>query len=81
MQLEKTVDMMTSDDYKERTKAEYHQLVYRVNKLQTMVGKAKKEGKTKIDGTPIYVHMWQLGAMKDYLAALKVRIELEKIDL
>lgn len=33
MKLEKTVDMMLSEDYVERFKAEFHQLVNRKNKL------------------------------------------------
>lgn len=81
MVLNRTVDMMLSEDYKDRFRAEYHQLVYRTNKLQTIVGKAKK-GALDFELTcSIDLLTWQLRAMQDYLAALKRRAEVENIDL
>ena len=42
MVLKDTVEMMNSDDYKERFKAEYYQLVIRYNKLKSMLVKWDK---------------------------------------
>lgn len=81
MVLDKTVDMMLSEDEKERFRAEYHQLVYRTNKLQTMVGKMKKGALDFKPKCSIDLLMWQLSAMKDYLSAMKRRAEVEKIEL
>ena len=35
--LNETVELMLSSDYKDRFKAEYYQLVYRIEKLTNMV--------------------------------------------
>jgi lysozyme family protein len=37
MELKETVEMMLSDDYKERFRAEYNQLDIRCNKLRSML--------------------------------------------
>ena len=37
MELKNTVDLMLSDDYKDRFKAEYYQLSIRFKKLKNMV--------------------------------------------
>lgn len=41
MKLNETVDLMNSADYKERFKAEYLQLIIRIEGLSTMLGKYK----------------------------------------
>lgn len=87
MQLEKTVDMMTSEDPKERLKAEYHQVLYRANKLRAYLrdwdsGKlAKEQGKKFKPVAPFYLLKWQLRTMEDYIYVLKTRAALEGIDL
>lgn len=81
MILDKTVDMMLSENYKERFRAEYHQLVNRENKLNKMV-KAYKDG--TLDFKPkcsIDLLMWQLRIMQDYKYVLKRRAEIEGIEL
>ncbi len=81
MKLEETVEMMTSDDYKERFKAEYHQLTHRRNKLQKMMTAWKKG---KLDFEPECSQdllQWQLRAMDEYIYVLKRRAEIEHIDL
>lgn len=81
MQLNKTVDMMLSDDYTERFKAEYHQVVNRANKLRKMV-KDYKNGKLDFEPTcSIDLLMWQLRSMDDYIYVLKIRAEVEGISL
>lgn len=75
MKLEKTVDMMLSDDYAERFKAEYQQTVYRRNKLKKTVDA------TKPNDPQYYLLRWQLRVMDDYIYVLKERAEVEAIDL
>lgn len=75
MKLEKTVDMMLSDQYKERFKAEYHQTLYRRNKLQAAIKEMKPADKS------LYLYKWQLRVMDDYIYVLKERAKVEKIDL
>lgn len=81
MILDKTVDMMLSDDYKERFRAEYHQLANRENKLQKLV-KGYKDG--TLDFKPkcsLDLLTWQLKTMQQYKYILKLRAEVEKIEL
>ena len=81
MELNYTVEMMTSTDYKERFKAEYYQLKIRYGKLMKML----KEywDKDELDFTPdcprgLYT---LLRAMHDYLAVLEARAKIEGIEL
>ena len=53
MKLEKTVDMMLSDDVIERFKAEYHQTVYRRNHLQKYIKECEADGLNKNLGTMV----------------------------
>lgn len=81
MKLDKTVDMMLSDDYKERFKAEYHQLANRKNKLQKMV---RAYAKDELDFDPkcsLDLLTWQLKTMQEYEYILKRRAEIESIEL
>lgn len=78
MKLEKTVDMMLSEDYQERFKAEYHQLVYRRNKLQKEI---KDMPEYKNDAGNKIMMQWQLRVMDDYIYVLKARAEIEHISL
>lgn len=81
MKLEKTIEMMTSEDYKERFKAEYYQLRERKNSLQTMLRKWTK-GELDFEPTcPYYLLMWQLEEMKEYEKILKIRADIEGIEL
>lgn len=78
MTLDKTVDMMLSDDYKERFKAEYHQTTNRRNKL----AKAAKEIEGVKAKQGLYIlYKWQLRTMDDYIYVLKLRAEVEGIAL
>ena len=83
MQLEKTVDLMLSDDYKDRLKAEYHQLTNRANKLRKLL-KDWSDGKLDkkfVPECPYYLLKWQLRTMDDYIYVLKTRAEVEGISL
>lgn len=81
MKLEQTVDMMTSDDYKERFKAEYYQLTNRINKLKHIISDARKIGRKTVDKCPLDVLVWQYRTMLDYQYVLKRRAEIENIKL
>lgn len=81
MELKDTVDMMLSEDYKERFKAEYYQLVNRRKGLMTML--EKWENGT-LDFKPVCIkdsYKAQLDAMESYIAMLEIRAYFEKIDL
>ena len=79
IELKDTVEMMLSDDYKERFKAEYWQLKIRHDKLQKMV-----DNWDNLDFTPtcpFSTYVYQLIAMEDYMAALEHRAKLEGVEL
>lgn len=81
MELQDTVQLMNSDDYKERFKAEYLQTKIRYEKLHNMV--VKYEAGT-LDFTPscsIELLKEQKRYMGQYLYCLEVRAEIEKIPL
>lgn len=79
--LSNTVPMMLSEDYKERFKAEYQQLVVRCSGLNDMLINWN-EG--KLDFTPkckkeIFEN--QFVAMSQYLKILRERAQIESIKL
>lgn len=81
MELNYTVEMMTSTDYKERFKAEYYQLKIRYDKLMKML---KYWDKDELDFTPNCprgLYTLQVRAMHDYLAILEARAKIEGIEL
>ena len=81
MQLKDTVEMMTSEDYKERFKAEYYQLSLRLYGLTSMLYKWEnnmldfepKCSKETLENQAIF--------MQGYKAILRLRAELEEIKL
>ena len=79
MELKDTVEMMLSDDYKERFKAEYWQLKIRHDKLQKMVNNWDNLDFTPT--CPYSIYMYQLIAMDDYLMQLRYRAKLEEVEL
>lgn len=81
MELKDTVNMMNSDNYKERFKAEYWQTKIRYEKLHRMIIKYEAGTLHPIPDTDIIIFKDQAGAMGDYLYALEVRAELEGIEL
>ena len=81
MELENTIDMMTSEDYKERFRAEYYQTKIRFEKLHKMC--IRYEAGT-LDFEPtcsLDLLKEQLEAMGKYLHCLDVRAEIEGIKL
>jgi hypothetical protein len=81
MELRDTIDMMLSDDYKERFKAEYYQTKIRYEKLHKTI--VKYEAGT-LEYTPtcvIELLKNQASHMGQYLYTLEVRAEVEGIEL
>ena len=81
MQLKDTVEMMISEDFKERFKAEYYQLLIRYDGLLSMLIKWEsnmldfepKCSKETLENQVIF--------MQGYIAILRLRAEIEEIDL
>ena len=81
MQLKDTVEMMNSEDFKERFKAEYYQLLIRLDGLTSMLIKWEinkldfepKCSKEILESQVIY--------MKGYINILRLRAQIEEIDL
>ena len=81
MQLKDTIEMMTSEDFKERFKAEYYQLSIRLCSLTNMLIKWEnimldfepKCSKETLENQVIF--------MQGYIGILRLRAELEGIDL
>ena len=81
MELKDTIELMTSEDYKERFKAEYYQTKIRYDKLKYMLERWD-------DGTlgfiPIYprsAYDLQISAMEEYIAILEARAVMEGVRL
>lgn len=81
MELADTAEMMLSEDYKERFRAEYGQVAIRYQKLKTML---EKWDKGELDFTPTCprsTYDLQIKAMADYKAVLEARAVMEKVIL
>ena len=81
MELKDTIEMMNSNDYKERFKAEYQQTRIRYDKLDAMTVKYEA-------GTLSFTPTCSLELLKDqkkhmgnYIRCLKIRAEIEGIEL
>ncbi len=77
MELKDTIEMMTSEDYKERFKAEYCQLAIRYNKLKNAI----KNSKLNKENCNVIFLVGQMSYMYAYLDVLLERAKLEKIEL
>ena len=76
MKLENTVEMMMSDDFKERFMAEFWQLVIRRDELQSML--VRQEG-SLASATPRSLLEKQLDVMREYIMVLQARAAIEGI--
>ena len=80
-ELRDTIEMMNSEYYKERFKAEYYQMVIRYQKLKSMLDKWDND---QLDFTPICprsTYNMQITAMTDYIAVLEARAVMEGVEL
>lgn len=81
MVLKDTIDLMISDDYKERFLAEYQQLKIRYDGLCNMIDKWDKDELNFQPTCPRSTYDLQLSAMENYLAVLEARAVMEGIEL
>ncbi len=82
MELKGTIEMMNSDDYKERFKAEFWQAYIRYEKLSEMLRKhdlGQLNRLISIEEMNLYEK--QLEAMESYIEALLGRAKINDIDL
>jgi len=81
MDLKDTIELMTSEDYRDRFKAEYYQTKIRYEKLHKMVVKMEA-GTLEFEPTcSIDLFKSQLGYMGQYLYTLEVRAQIEGVEL
>ena len=81
MNLHDTLEMMNSSDYRQRLKAEYYQLLFRLDALTVMLIKWEnnmldfepKCSKETLENQVIF--------MQGYMGILRLRAEIEGIDL
>lgn len=81
MELKDTVEMMISEDYKERFKAEYCQTKIRYGKLKYMLKRWDNGILDFIPTCPRSTYDLQITAMENYLAILEARAAMEGIAL
>lgn len=81
MELQETVEMMKSDDYKERFKAEYHQTKIRYDKLDAMTVKYETGTLSFTPKCSLELLKEQKMYMGNYIRCLKIRAEIEGIEL
>ena len=81
MTLTETIEMMNSEDYKERFKGEYYQLKIRVCGLSNMLSKWHNNELTFEPTCPRSTYDLQIRAMRDYMAILEMRAVMENIEL
>ena len=77
MELRDTVDLMLSDDYKDRLKAEYYQVKIRCEKLEAAI-KGYDAGEVNLDSPPELFRQ-QLDYMMNYKAILEQRATYEGV--
>ena len=90
MELKDTIKMMTSEDYKERFKAEYLQTKIRYEKLKAFNTKIEASWRANVNESKIPMPKHdcpeellreQQSLMGQYLHILEVRAVIERIDL
>lgn len=79
--LRDTIEMMNSQDYKERFKAEYYQVVIRYQKLKSMLNKWDNDQLEFTPTCPRSTYNMQIAAMTDYIAVLEARAVMEGVEL
>ena len=80
MKLDETVNLMCSNDFKDRFIAEYIQLVIRLSKLDAVLNKAS-DISFKVDDTTKALMLKQHDAMGSYKMCLEKRADILGIDL
>lgn len=81
MELIDTIDLMTSDDYKDRFMAEYYQVEIRYQKLKSILDKYEEGTLDFKPSCSISLLMIQREIMEDYLNVLQDRAITENISV
>ena len=81
MELLDTVELMVSDDYKNRMKAEYLQTKIRYDKLHKMIVKYESNTLDFEPSCSLELLKKQASAMGQYLYCLECKAEIEGIEL
>lgn len=81
MELKDTIELMNSADYKERFKAEYLQTKIRYDKLDAMTVKYEAGTLNFTPSCSLELLKEQKKHMGNYIRTLKIRAEIEGIDL
>lgn len=81
MKLDETTNMMVSEEYKERFKAEYWQAKIRYDKLDAMTVKYEAGTLNFTPSCSLELLKEQKKHMGNYIRCLRIRAEIEKIDL
>ncbi|WP_278626872.1 crAss001_48 related protein [Thomasclavelia cocleata] len=81
MELKDTIEMMQSDDYKERFKAEYQQVKISYDKLDEMTVKYEAGTLPFTPNCSLELLKQQKMFMGNYIRTLKIRAEIEGIEL
>jgi hypothetical protein len=81
MDLESTVELMRSDDFKDRFKAEYYQALYRKNKLKHMLMDWEDDKLNFQPNCSYDIFMHQYDILTSYVDVLKRRAKIEGIEL
>lgn len=79
MELKDTVQLMNSDDYKQRFIAEYYQTKIRYDKLHKMITKYEARTLEFEPKCPVELLQEQANFMGRYLHTLEIRAEIEEI--
>lgn len=81
MELLDTIELMGSEDYKERFKAEYYQLDIRIKKLADVVMKYEQGQLEFKPDCSLELLQEQLYNMRRYRDCLEIRSNIENIEL
>ena len=81
MELERLIELMKSEDYKDRFRAEYYQLEDRIDKLANMLEKYKAGTLNFAPSCSYELLSYQLQTMNAYKRVLEERAEIEGIEL
>lgn len=81
MELKDTVELMNSDDYKDRFKAEYYQTKIRYDKLHKMLIKYEAGTLDFTPTVPVTKLIEQKRYMGEYLRMLEIRAAIENIEI
>ena len=81
MELKDTIELMKSDDFKDRFRAEYYQTKIRYDKLDDMTVKYEANALNFTPKCSLELLNEQKEYMAYYLRCLKIRAELEGVEL